>query len=58
MLTVVALGADKTTVTVSTGNQEFHPIYYMVVNIHNDMRRSHRDAVAPLAFLAIPKGAY
>lgn len=56
MLTIVALGADKTTVTVGTGNQEFHPVYYTVANIHNDMRRSHRDAVAPLAFLAIPKG--
>ncbi|PIL28280.1 hypothetical protein GSI_09568 [Ganoderma sinense ZZ0214-1] len=55
MLTIVALGADKTTVTVGTGNQEFHPVYYTVANIHNDMRRSHRDAVAPLAFLAIPK---
>ena len=56
MLTVFALGADKTTVTVGTGNQEFHPVYHTVGNIHNDMRRAHHDAVVPLAFLAIPKG--
>lgn len=56
MLTVFALGADKMTVTVGTGNQEFHPVYHMVGNIHNDMRCAHHDVVVPLVFLAIPKG--
>ncbi|KAI0349050.1 hypothetical protein OH77DRAFT_1499678 [Trametes cingulata] len=56
MLTGVVLGADKTTVSVATGNQEFHPVYMSLGNIHDDMRRAHRDAVIPLAFLAIPKG--
>lgn len=56
MLSVLALGADKTTVTVGTGNQEFHPVYHTMGNVHNDMRRAHRDAVGVLAFLPIPKG--
>ncbi len=56
MLFVVALGADKTTVSVATGNQEYHPLYVSAGNIHNEMRRAHCDAVMPLAFLPIPKG--
>ena len=56
MLTPIVLGADKTTVSVATGNQEFHPLYVSLGNVHNDMRRAHRDAVIPLAFLPIPKG--
>ncbi|KAI0349013.1 hypothetical protein OH77DRAFT_1499682 [Trametes cingulata] len=49
-------GADKTTVSVQTGNQEFHPVYMSLGNIHNEMRRAHCDGVVPIAFLAIPKG--
>ena len=56
MFVSVNLGADKTTVSVATGNQEFHPVYMSLGNIHNDMRRAHRDGVAVLAFLPIPKG--
>ncbi|KAH9911914.1 uncharacterized protein BXZ73DRAFT_107744 [Epithele typhae] len=56
MLVPIVLGADKTTVSVATGNQEFHPVYMSLGNIHNDMRRAHRDSVVPIAFLAIPKG--
>ncbi|KAI0739088.1 hypothetical protein C8Q80DRAFT_1222300 [Daedaleopsis nitida] len=55
MLLPVNLSADKTTVSVATGNQEYHPVYMTVGNLHNDIRRSHRDAVVPLAFLPIPK---
>lgn len=55
MLTTVVLGADKTTVSVATGHQEYHPVYMSMGNLHNEMRRAHRDAVIPLAFLAIPK---
>ena len=42
MIVPVVLGADKTTVSVATGNQESHPVYMSVV---------------PLAFLPIPKGS-
>ena len=52
------LGADKTTVSVMTGHQQYHPVYMSLGNIHNEMRRAHRDAVIPLAFLAISKRTY
>lgn len=58
MLCPIILGADKTTVSVATGNSEFHPVYMSTGNLHNTMRRGHCDAVVPVAFLAIPKGAY
>lgn len=56
MLVPIIGGADKTTVSVQTGNQEFHPAYMSLGNIHNDARRAHREGVLPIAFLAIPKG--
>ncbi|KAI0357042.1 hypothetical protein OH77DRAFT_1531956 [Trametes cingulata] len=57
MLCIAVLGADKTTVSVATGHQEFHPVYASAGNIHNDMRRAHCEAVTPLTFLPIPKAA-
>ncbi|KAH9916112.1 uncharacterized protein BXZ73DRAFT_92536 [Epithele typhae] len=56
MLTPILLGADKTTVSVGTGNRAYHPLYGSAGNIHNDMRCSHTDAVTTLAFLPIIKG--
>ncbi|TFY67845.1 hypothetical protein EVG20_g3800 [Dentipellis fragilis] len=55
MFVAPVLGADKTVVSVQTGHSEFHPLYMSLGNIHGDVRRAHRDAVIPLAFLAIPK---
>jgi hypothetical protein len=55
MLVPIILGADKTTVSVATGNTEYHPVYLSPGNVHNSMRRAHRDAMVPVAFLAIPK---
>ncbi|KAF7333127.1 hypothetical protein MVEN_02378200 [Mycena venus] len=49
------LGADKTTVSVATGNIEYHPVYASVGNIRNNVRRAHRNGVVVVAFLAIPK---
>ncbi|KAH9911207.1 uncharacterized protein B0H18DRAFT_1089328 [Fomitopsis serialis] len=57
MLSPMILGADKTTVSVGTGNSEFHPLYMSVGNVHNSVRRAHKDAIIPIAFLAIPKAA-
>ncbi len=51
----VILGSDKTTVSVATGNVEYHPLYISIGNIHNSARRGHRNAVIPIGFLAIPK---
>lgn len=56
MFVPIVLGADKTTVTVGTGNVEYHPLYLTTGNVHNRLRRAHRNAVIPIGFLAIPKG--
>ncbi|KZT64211.1 hypothetical protein DAEQUDRAFT_679009 [Daedalea quercina L-15889] len=58
MLSPIILGADKTTVSVATGHTEFHPVYMSLGNIDNAVRRAHRDAILPIAFLAIPKTSW
>jgi hypothetical protein len=55
MYCAVILGSDKTTVSIATGNVEYHPLYLSLGNIHNEARRGHRNGVVPIAFLAIPK---
>ncbi|KAH9038559.1 hypothetical protein EDB85DRAFT_1860463 [Lactarius pseudohatsudake] len=50
----IILGSDKTTVSVATGHVEYHPLYLSIGNPHNTIRRAHRNAVIPIAFLAIP----
>ncbi|KAG5219977.1 Transcriptional repressor TUP [Salix suchowensis] len=55
MLVPVVLGSDKTTVSVATGNNEFYPLYEGIGNVHNKVRRAHRDAISLIALLAIPK---
>ena len=55
MYCAIILGADKTTVSVATGNVEYHPLYLSIGNVHNTARRAHRNAVVPIGFLAIPK---
>lgn len=49
-------GLDKTTVSVQTGQQEYHPFYFSAGNLSNLARRSHGNGVVPVAFLPIPKG--
>ncbi|TRM55858.1 hypothetical protein BD626DRAFT_415265 [Schizophyllum amplum] len=51
----IILGSDKTTVSVATGNNEYYPLYLSIGNIHNNVRRAHRNGLIPIAFLAIPK---
>jgi len=51
----IILGSDKTTVSVATGNNEYYPLYASIGNVHNSVRRAHRNAVALVGFLAIPK---
>ncbi|KAI6032342.1 hypothetical protein BKA83DRAFT_4046649 [Pisolithus microcarpus] len=53
----VILGSDKTTVSVATGQNDYWPVYLSIGNIHNNVRRAHRNGVELLAFLAIPKAA-
>ncbi|KAH9019934.1 hypothetical protein EDB83DRAFT_2568069 [Lactarius deliciosus] len=55
MFVPIIAGSDKTTVSVATGHQEYHPVYASLGNITNTARRGHRNGVVPVAFLPIPK---
>lgn len=55
MFVPIILGSDKTTVSVATGDQGFWPIYLSIGNIHNNVRRTHRNGFVLLGFLPIPK---
>ena len=54
----IILGSDKTTVSVATGQNEYYPLYMSDGLIHNNVRRAHRNGVALVAFLAIPKSKF
>jgi hypothetical protein len=58
MFVPVILGSDKTTVSVGTGNNEFYPLYMSIGNIHNNVRRAHRNGVVLLGFFAILKSMF
>ncbi|KAJ7024440.1 hypothetical protein C8F04DRAFT_1213064 [Mycena alexandri] len=51
----VVAGSDKTTVSVATGHQEYHPVYASPGILSGPARRAHGNGVLPVAFLAIPK---
>jgi len=51
----VILGSDKTTVSVATGQNDYYPLYASVGNVRNNVRHAHRNAVAVISFLAMPK---
>lgn len=51
-------GSDKTTVSVGTGHVEFYPLYAGIGNVHNNVRRAHRNAITLIGFLAIPKSTF
>lgn len=55
MFAPVILGSDKTTVSVATGQNDFYPLYASVGTAQNHVRRSHRNALSVIGFLAIPK---
>lgn len=55
MLVPYILGSDKTTVSVGTGHIEYYPLYGSLGNVHNNVRRAHRNALVVIGFLAIPK---
>lgn len=54
----VILGSDKTTVSVATGQNDYYPLYASIGNVRNNVRRAHRNAVAVVAFLAMPKSKW
>ncbi|EMD31614.1 hypothetical protein CERSUDRAFT_69258 [Gelatoporia subvermispora B] len=55
MFVPIILGSDKTTVSVATGQNEYYPLYVSIGNVHNNVRRAHRNALVLIGFLAIPK---
>ncbi|KAF8491736.1 hypothetical protein F5888DRAFT_1619731, partial [Russula emetica] len=55
MFVPVVAGSDKTTVSVATGHQEYHPVYMSPGNLSNIARRAHGNALLPVTFLPIPK---
>ncbi|KAF8955385.1 hypothetical protein BDZ97DRAFT_1907688 [Flammula alnicola] len=55
MYVPIILGSDKTTVSVGTGDIEYHPLYLSIGTVHNSVHRAHRNAVVLIGFLAIPK---
>ncbi|KAJ7671758.1 hypothetical protein B0H17DRAFT_1162102 [Mycena rosella] len=48
-------GSDKTTVSVATGHQEYHPSYLSPSVLMGTVRCAHGKGVLPVAFHAIPK---
>ncbi|KAF8156943.1 hypothetical protein B0H34DRAFT_711270 [Crassisporium funariophilum] len=55
MLVPIVAGSDKTTVSVATGHQEYHPVYQSPGIHTNTACRGHGNSVLPVAFLPIPK---
>lgn len=55
MFVPLILGSDKTTVSVATGQNEYYPLYMSIGNVHNNVRRAHRNAVVVIGFFAMPK---
>ncbi|KAF8200520.1 hypothetical protein K438DRAFT_1822115 [Mycena galopus ATCC 62051] len=55
MFVPVVAGSDKTTVSVATGHQEYHPVYVSPGVLTGIARRAHGNGVLPAAFLPIPK---
>ncbi|KAJ7483958.1 hypothetical protein B0H11DRAFT_2416136 [Mycena galericulata] len=51
----VVAGSDKTTVSVATGHQEYHPVYQSPGVLTGVACRAHGNGVLPVAFLPIPK---
>ena len=58
MVVPIILGSDKTTVSVATGQNEYWPLYLSLGNIRNNARQEHRNAIALIGFLAIPKSEF
>lgn len=55
MFAPIVLGSNKTTVSVATGQNEYYPLYASLGNVNNIIHRTHKNAVAVIGFLAIPK---
>ena len=56
MFIPIILGSDKTTVSVATGQNDFHPVYLSIGNVQNHIQRAHKNALVLIGFPPIPKG--
>ena len=56
MFVPIILGSDKTTVSVATGQNDYYPVYLLIGNVCNNVRRVHKDSLVLIAFLPNPKG--
>ena len=55
MFVPTVVGSDGTVVSVATGQNEYHPIYLSIGNVHNQVWRAWRGALVLIGFLAILK---
>ncbi|KAI0004449.1 hypothetical protein BJV74DRAFT_875685 [Russula compacta] len=55
MFVLVVAGSDKTTMSIATGHQEYHPVYMSPGNLTNVAWWAYGNALLPVAFLPIPK---
>ena len=55
MYVAIILGSDKMTISIATGDTEYHPLYLSIGNLHNSVQCAHCNALIPTAFLVIPK---
>lgn len=55
MFVPVILGSNKTTISVTTGQNDYYPLYASIGNVRNNVCRAHRNAVAVVGFFAMPK---
>ncbi|KAG2156882.1 uncharacterized protein EDB93DRAFT_1101299 [Suillus bovinus] len=51
----IILGSDKTTVSVTTGQNDYYLLYLSIWNVHNNVQCAHRDALVLVGFMAISK---
>ena len=54
MFIPIYISSDKTTVSIATGQNGFHPVYISVGNVHNSIRRADVGGFVLLTFLPIP----
>ncbi|KAI6140161.1 hypothetical protein BKA82DRAFT_4332049 [Pisolithus tinctorius] len=50
----IILGSDKMTVSVTTGQNDYYPLYLSIGNMSNKVHHAHRNSVTLITFLAIP----
>ena len=58
MLVPIVVDSDKTTVSVATEHQEFHPVYAGPGNVDNLTQCSHLQGLQPITLLSISKSEF